>query len=226
MIELYVQGKIVSYDPITGSMIIHAVYENLDDMLRKGYSDVEVRLEDGRTITSDQRRKAYALEGDIGRWAGYITKEDKIELHDVLKQMHVDKNLVEWFSLSDCSITTAREYINTLVDFVLENNVPCIDLVLNRTDDIDAYLYSCLWYRRCAVCGRDADIHHMDRVGMGRNRDTISHIGMRAMALCREHHQEAHQRGQNLFNDHYHLYGIKIDDVLARRLRLGVDGKA
>lgn len=35
--------------------------------------------------------------------------------------------------------------------------------------------------RKCAVCGRRAELHHVDRVGMGRDRREICHIGMQAL---------------------------------------------
>ena len=41
---------------------------------------------------------------------------------------------------------------------------------LMRTDDIDTYLIQCIRYRRCCICGRPADIHHVDAIGMGNNR--------------------------------------------------------
>lgn len=217
---IYVEGRIVSYDPETGEMLIRANYPDFGDVERKEYDKVEIRLDDGRTISAEQRRKAYALEGDIGRWAGYLTKEDKAELHDVLKDYYIEKTKADPFSLSDCSVTEAREFISTLIDFVLENDVPCIEHLLNRAEDVDRYLYACLWHRRCVVCGGHADVHHVTRVGMGRNRKSIVHVGMDAMALCREHHQEAHNKGQHDFDEFYHVYGISIDEMLAKQLGL------
>jgi hypothetical protein len=61
------------------------------------------------------------------------------------------------------------------------------------------------------VCGENAEIHHEDVVGMGRNRKTINHLGMRVIALCRVHHTEAHSSGKTPFNERYHVYGIEAD---------------
>ena len=88
----------------------------------------------------------------------------------------------EDFSLANTDVTTAREYINYLIEFCLRNDVPCLDRLFNRTDDIDAYLYACLFYGKCAVCGRKAEVHHWDAVGMGRDRTQILHEGMRAIS--------------------------------------------
>lgn len=126
----------------------------------------------------------------------------------------------EYFSLSDCSVTTAKEYINCIIDFCLEYGVPIKnDTLINRTDDINTYLYICLKYRKCAVCGRPADVHHIDRVGIGRDRDKINHLGLKAIALCRKHHAEAHNRGQAFLDDN-HIYGVELDRYLCKRLNL------
>jgi len=218
---MIIPGQITDFDPETGTLTIKATCTDAWDVARKEYSQVSIELSDGRTISGEQRRKAFALEADIGRWAGYITAEDRAELHDVLKSLYCDATHAAPFSLADCTVTTAREYISFLIRFALRNDIPCLDSLLNRTDDTDAYLYACMWYRKCAICGQPADIHHVDRVGMGRNRDEISHVGMEAMALCRLHHETAHGMGQPRFNEFYHVYGIKIDKILARHLGLG-----
>ena len=64
-------------------------------------------------------------------------------------------------------------------------------------------------------------MHHVDRIGMGRDRKTIVHVGMRAIALCREHHIMAHNNEATLF-EKYHIYGIKLDEYLCKKLKLGV----
>jgi hypothetical protein len=71
----------------------------------------------------------------------------------------------------------------------------------------------------CAICNKKAEVHHVDVVGMGANRNKIVHLGMRAIALCRKHHNEAHTRGQAFFDD-YHVYGIKLDQYLCDKLRM------
>ena len=94
-----------------------------------------------------------------------------------------------------------------------------ISLVDSRlyVDDIQDYVYSCLVNKKCAVCGKPADLHHIDHVGTGRDRDEIIHEGMEAMPLCREHYTEAHTIGQKTFEDKYHFDGgIILDKTLCR----------
>ncbi len=71
-------------------------------------------------------------------------------------------------------------------------------------------------HKKCAVCGRKAELHHVDRVGMGRDRREICHIGMQALPLCREHHQEAHQHGDKALLEKYHLATVAIDERIAK----------
>ena len=92
--------------------------------------------------------------------------------------------------------------------------------MLFRSEDIQAAVYSAMMHKRCIVCGKKADLHHVDRVGMGADRREICHIGMRALPLCREHHQEAHQHGDAALMDKYHLEPIIIDEKIVKRYRL------
>ncbi len=118
-------------------------------------------------------------------------------------------------------MTVARQYINVLIDFCLHYGVPLYEPMTNRTDDIDAYLYMCLYYRKCAVCGRAADVHHVtgSKIGIGADRDKAHHVGREAIALCRTHHNEAHSREKEFFEEN-HIYGIKLDEILCERLNL------
>lgn len=206
-------AKIIGYD---GETLLIKPREYIDrELLQKQVDTVEIRLTDGREISADQRKKIFALVRDISVWSGhepeYIRKYTMFEYRL--------KNGIEPFSLSNCDMSTAREYISYLIDFCFTHCVPTRDTLLNQTDDISKYLYSCIEHRKCAVCNDRADIHHVDTVGAGRNRDRISHIGLEAIALCRKHHTEAHQQGQD-FLDKWHIYGIKLDEYLCERLNL------
>ena len=123
------------------------------------------------------------------------------------------------FSLSNTDMTTARLLISFLIEFCFRYSVPTKDTLLHQTDDINRYLWQCIYYRKCAVCNAPAEIHHVDRVGMGRNRKEIIHEGMKAIALCHAHHGEAHS-DERSFMDKYHVHGIKLDHRLCERLKL------
>lgn len=168
----------------------------------------EIRIDDNRTITAEQRKKIYATIKDISLYTGH----DPEPLKELLKFEYCGISGQEYFSLSDCSITTARLFINYLIEFILENDIPLSDLAINRTDDIDSYLYSCLKNKRCCICGKKAELHHWDAIGMGRDRTSIDDSKLRKIALCREHHTEAHAIGRDSFEKKYHVYGIVYQD--------------
>ena len=176
---------------------------------KNGILTGELRIDDGRTISSKQRKKAWATLGDISLWNG----DDREINHWWLKIMFMTKNNVQPFSLSDCSMTTARHYISFLLDFCLEQGLPLSEPILNRTDDIDATLYASLKHRRCIICGRNGEIHHRDAIGMGNNRKKIDDSQHRKICLCRTHHTEAHKIGNKAFENKYHVYGIVFNEL-------------
>jgi hypothetical protein len=209
-------AKIVGYD---GDVLYVKPLVAIErELLQKNVDVIEIRLTDGREISAEQRKKIFAMVRDIANWSG-----DEPECIRKFTEFEYRlQNGLEPFSLSDCDKSTARNYITYLIDFCFKHSVPTRDTLLNRTDDIDKYLYFCLAHRKCAVCNAKADVHHVDAIGMGRDRRSIVHLGMNAIALCREHHREAHTRGQTFF-DAYHIYGIKLDENLCKILNLRKD---
>lgn len=168
----------------------------------------EMRFDDGRHISSEQRKKAYATIKDIAAWSGYLPEEQK----EWLKYLHIAKTGCEYFSLSSCTVDTAREFINTILEYVVENGVPLTDLASSRTDDIGRYLYFCLKNKKCAVCGKYGEIHHWDAIGMGSDRKKVDDSKHRKICLCRTHHTIAHQRGNTAFEKMYKVYGITYEE--------------
>lgn len=163
-----------------------------------------VLLNDGRRITSQQRKKIYATLADIAAHTGYTPDEQKA----VMKYRYVELTGKRYFSLSNCSLNVAIEFINVLLDYALAEGVILKDLGIDRTDDIATYLWQCMKYRKCAVCGNKGEIHHVDTIGMGNNRRTVDDSQYRKICLCRIHHTEAHKAGMVAFESKYKVYGI------------------
>lgn len=191
------------------------------EVAQKQVRSAEIRLFDGREITPEQRRKVFALVGDIAWYSGHEPEY----LRKLLTLEFVKDIGEDFFSLSNCEKSVARDFISWLIDFCFVWNVPTKDTLLLQTDDVGSYLYSCLEHRKCAVCNERAQLHHVDAVGMGRNRDGIVHEGMMAMALCQKHHTEAHIIGQETLDEKYHIYGIRLDAYLCTCLKVKEDKK-
>lgn len=173
-----------------------------------------LELPDRYKITSLQRKKAYALLQAVCRWTGYTPLETEKVL---TKRMFLDARvptLADDFSLADCTREVARLYITWLIDFCLLHDIPCGEPMWKLAEDIPKYVYMAAIHKRCAVCGGKAEVHHIDAVGMGRNRKEIIHIGMRILPLCRTHHTECHKIGKTDFLKKYLLEPVRADELI------------
>ena len=175
---------------------------------------VVVNVQDERKLSVLQRKKAYALIAEIARWSGYIPEECK----EWLKYYFTAETGTPYFSFSNADMTTAKEFITFLLDYAIRNHVPMKHSGLTYQDDLEAYMYSSLKYRSCVICGKHADVHHLDTVGMGNDRNLVDHRNKHLIALCREHHQLAHQLGWQTFKEKYHVKGIILDPQMLNQL--------
>ena len=159
-------------------------------------------------ITENQRKKIYATIRDIANYYG-----DSVDsMKEIMKSQFLQESQWDDFSLSNCSSELASEFINFLINFSFENGVPMSEHPLKRTDDIERYLAACLRHRICCVCGQPGEVHHVEAIGMGRDRRYVDDSDSRKICLCREHHAEAHNLGVNEFEDKYHVYGVIWDE--------------
>lgn len=239
------KGYITSYDEEADALIITIPHiSNIGNIQDIASDEAEVTLIGIREplITPEQRRKIFALVHDITAFISGYT--DRNEIRFTLSAMQVlylmdttdEESIrfaltdnycrlqgVDLFSLStkneNCaSRELASDFIDWLVNLCVENAIPCMDTLLNRCEDVERYVYACVANRRCAICGRKADIHEVDTVGMGRNRSKIGHVGQLVEPLCRGHHQEAGEIGQKSFDELYHLSPIRLDENLCEVL--------
>ncbi len=212
-----VKGRIVSYNEQTGEVIISAPYSDWYTMVKRGYSDCLVQMIDSRPLSDKQRRSCYALIKEIAEFVGEGT--DRTKEYMKLKFLAEDfgETADKIFSLSNAPMSLVCAFQRYLVNFILEWDIPCSFPLLQFVDDVTDYIYHCLINKKCCVCGARSELHHVDAVGMGRDRDEIAHEGMEAMPLCRKHHGECHEMGQRSFNDKYHFdNGVKLDRTLCK----------
>ena len=180
-----------------------------------GKIEADLLIDDKRRLSNDQRRKIYAIIGDISNHTGHAADF----LKEYFKFMFIGTVNTDYFSLSRrkdhaASVEIARQFITYLIDFCFKWEVGTRDTLLNQTDDVDTYLYLAIKYRQCCICGKpNADIHHeVGVVGMGRNRKTIDDSKSLKISLCRQHHNIAHDIGIESFRDKYHVYGVEADE--------------
>lgn len=225
MIQTHVIGLIVDLLK-DGTAVIKAKIPNIEQALRRGFLKVEIILWDGRRISPEQRRKCYALLGEIAEYTdGIRTAETVDEQKSLLKMEFMLKRMEaterRMFSLADCDMSTAREFITYLIDFIIANDIPTRVPLIDNCDDIAAYMYACTMHRKCAVCGKPADIHHCEgsRIGAGVDRTKVHQLGREVLPLCRVHHTELHAIPESEFIAKYHLQKVKLDELLCKRLK-------
>lgn len=212
-----VRGKIVGYDERRGEVLIRAPYDDWPTMLRREYKECLVQLVDSRPISDKQRRCCYAILRDIAEFTGQGLDPTKewMKIKFLADDLEVTADKI--FSLSNAPMSLVCAFQRYLVRFVLDWDIPTRFSLLDMVDDIADYIYACLMNKKCCICGAHTDLHHVDRVGMGRDRTDIIHEGLEVLPLCRIHHQEAHSMPDADFFEKYHLPGgIEMDRTLCR----------
>lgn len=206
-------------------MTIKAHYDDWPTLLRRQYYECNIQLIDGRPLSDKQRRTCYALIRDIADYSGMGLDPTK----ELMKIKFITEELQEtadqMFSLSSAPMSLVCAFEKFLIAFILDWDIPCSIPLLEFADDVQSYIYSCLAAKKCCVCGKSAELHHVDAVGQGRNREEIIHEGMKVLPLCREHHGQAHRLGSQTFISLYHLTGgIEIDKKMCKRYGLKTKG--
>ena len=215
-----VKGKIVDISE-TGDLTIKVHYDDFATLIRRDYKECNVQLIDSRPLSDKQRKMCYSLIRAISEYTGNGVDSTK----EFLKLKFITDELEETadkiFSLSNAPMSLVCAFQRWLIRFILDWDIPTTFSLLEYVDDIQDYIYACLINKKCCICGKPTDLHHVDRLGMGANRDEVIHEGMRVLPLCRVHHTEAHTIDPKKFEGQYHLGdGVILDKTLCRIYKL------
>ena len=212
-----VKGRIVGYDERRQELLIRAPYDDWVTLTKREYSQVLVQPIDGRPLSDKQRKCCYALIREIADYTGQGIDPTKEWMKLKFLADDLEQTADKIFSLSNAPMSLVCAFQRYLVRFILDWDIPCRFSLLDMVDDVHDYIYSCLLNKKCCICGAHTDLHHIDRVGMGRDRNDIIHEGLEVLPLCREHHTEAHTMPDAEFFAKYHLPGgIVMDKTLCR----------
>lgn len=168
-------------------------------------------IDDNRTISAKQRKLANSLLTMICNFHGYDRFTCK-ELREWFKIDYLKTTKSKWFSLSDCSVTEANNYIAYLIYQSVEMGLE-LPIGMIKDEFSTKFIHACLMTRTCCVTGKKitVQIHHSNKkVGMGRNRKKIDHTDFELLPLVAELHHEAHTIGDEAFKQKYLVYGIKL----------------
>lgn len=186
--------------------------------------EVDVKVVDKRHITEQQRKFIFALCNEIS----YYTGDDREYIRLLMQQYNANLREIEVESLSTCSMTYANNLIDTIINFCIDKEIPFAKELLeeNKYTFDEKQTYAMALKRVCVVCGQRADIHHVDTIGMGNNRQKVSHIGKKALPLCRSHHTNCHEIGDDAFIEKYHLTPFTVDkkmEIFIKKGKLRID---
>ena len=200
------------------ALIAAPMPENVQDEVRVLWPDTE-------EITPEQRRKIFAIVGEIACWSGYAQEDARKGLTVDFLRQNIERLQQSAISLAmggGCDKGTASLFIDYLINFCLENQVPTSKPLQELADDLERYTYAALMNKRCLICGGKADLHHAEgsMIGMGYNRKEKPQIGAMVMPLCREHHTEYHIIGATAFDAKYHTVAVPMDERIAKKYGL------
>ncbi|MDN2450972.1 putative HNHc nuclease [Leuconostoc sp. UCMA20149] len=225
MTELF--AKLNKVDPNKGLITLQLSTDDIHTLEKYHASGqqqvVSLIASDENGVSAQQRKFAFALLHDIwlSQKGGYW-----IETPETVKQhfyaMYEYYNSLDFgeFSLSAAkgTKTDTNQFINMLLDYAAIHDISLSVKPLNELEpqEIARWEYRCLMEKMCVVCGKKpSDLHHLDTVGSGMNRQHTNHLGHRAVQLCREHHNVAHSLGIETFMQRFKINGIKIDEKIA-----------
>lgn len=115
------QGVIQEFNE-GGKAIIVADIPDFNRALLRKYKNVLIGFSDGRKISAKQMRKIYVLLKYIAEWIG-DTEENTKALMKIQFNMQIQSVGKHIISFRDCDMTTAREFISLLINFMIENEI-------------------------------------------------------------------------------------------------------
>lgn len=217
----YANGRVTSIED--GKALIEV---NVDEEALKALESKKayVCFVDGRQATEKQKEYIRTLLRDLAEWTGYEENEFQTIIKRAVLYSMEECRKSETLRIEELDYTVARRYINVLIGLCLRLGAYAsfpLSLACDASD-LNGYIYSCLYRKTCCVCGKHADLHHVDRVGAGRDREHMNHLGMRCLPLCRTHHNEAHQHGDDQLMKKYNLIAVPINVKVAKTYGLGM----
>ena len=216
-----IKARIVGYDERHNELLIRAPYDDYATLCKRQFRECLVQPVDARPLSDKQRRSCYALLREIAEYTGQGEDSTKEWMKIKFLADDLEQTADKIFSLSNAPMSLVCAFQRFIVRFILDWDIPTRFSLLNMVDDVQDYVYACLMNKKCCVCGRPTNLHHIERIGMGRNRNEIIHEGMEVLPLCGEHHTEAHTMPDAVFFERYHIPGgIVMDKTLCRLYRL------
>ncbi|KYM40948.1 hypothetical protein A2U10_01105 [Fusobacterium necrophorum subsp. funduliforme] len=117
----------------------------------------------------------------------------------------------------------SKQKMTELIDFSLallkEHNIPFRSAITEmlKEQEYEHYVWFCLKYKACEVCGNVGELHHVDQRG-SKGYKTDDGRNERVTCLCRKHHSEIHADARAY--EKYGIHGIYLTDSMIEKLKL------
>lgn len=165
------------------------------------------------SATNQQVRTIYLFVDEYCKTQGVMKDDAKAELKDLYFRM----SGIEVESFGKLDRLTADDIITQLFFIAIADKwLPSAPYTIPvHRDDL---ILGCYVTRTCACCNQHGEIHHIEAIGMGKDRKTYDDSKHRVICLCRRHHDDAHRMGWLAFEMAYNLKGItlKKEDLLRK----------
>ena len=187
---------------------------NWHEVNAKATGKVVLYIEERDKISDDQRKLLYALWRDYESYTG--TPLDAVEAWFKYQYMlNADLDHLPSLSRGGMSKRLATDFVTYTMEYLLDNGIPFQQADWYKGADVARVCYAMLVKRICFICGKEhSDIHHLNgsTIGMGNDREKVSHIGRRVVCLCREDHSKIHTGGELAFFRKHHIVPIKLTE--------------
>jgi disulfide oxidoreductase YuzD len=200
---IYKTGTIKSVE--NGKVLIEV------DMGDEGYliakqkiTDCEVSFGDGRKISPKQRKYIYGLIKDIA----VSTGEDNEAMKEVMKDRFCNITGTKDFSLSNVDMTTAKNFLDFLVDFCIEYDIPTRVQLSATVETASRFVYACCAKMKCCVYNTPADIYDAKTLTNNIKPDSM------VLPLSDSAYKQLTEEGLDDFETVNYVKPIKLDAYL------------
>lgn len=127
---------------------------------RQGIKECEVGFTDGRKISVNQRKYIYSLIKDVAESVGLGNEPMK----EALKNQFCLQTGAKDFSLSTVDMSTAKDFLNFLVEFCVDNEIATRVPLSSISDSSYRYTYACCMNNKCCLTGKQGVVYDIENL--------------------------------------------------------------
>lgn len=209
------RAEILEIKEEEGKKIISVEIEDYDFLKIKAgkLKSIEYNLLSDSIITDKQRKLIYVLFKEISNYMG----EDKDVVKELMKFRYCGEyKIKKYFSLSDITKEEATRLIEYTLDYCMKSDIgikkSTHKMILSQVQKRN---YMEVIYKKCFICGsNEGQLHHINTIGIGNERNEYITVGQPVMCLCQEHHTEIHRTGNQKFKEKYNTEDIILNNEM------------